>query len=91
MSLFLVYSAAFFLCLILQCRPISFYWRRFEGATDGHCIQANAVAALAYGHAALSVLTDITLGIIPAFVVADLQITTRTKTAVAITLALGSM
>ncbi|KAG4027442.1 hypothetical protein MFRU_030g00780 [Monilinia fructicola] len=91
MSLFLVYSAAFFLCLILQCRPISFYWRRFEGATDGHCIQANAVAALAYGHAALSVLTDITLGIIPAFVVADLQITTRTKTAVAITLALGSI
>ncbi|TGO83634.1 hypothetical protein BPOR_0615g00020 [Botrytis porri] len=46
---------------------------------------------MAYGHGAVNVLTDFTLGIIPAFIVADLQITTRTKAAVAMTLALGSI
>lgn len=91
MSLFLVYTIAFFIFLLFQCKPIPFYWRRFEGATDGHCLEPSIVAAMAYGHACLSVLTDLTLGIIPAFIVADLHITTRTKTAVAMTLALGSM
>ncbi|ESZ92746.1 hypothetical protein SBOR_6858 [Sclerotinia borealis F-4128] len=91
MSLFLIYSAAFFVLLLLQCTPITFYWWRFTGATDGHCLVPTTIAAVAYGHAALSVLTDLTLGIIPAFIVADLQITTRTKTAVAMTLALGSI
>ncbi|KAF7853069.1 hypothetical protein EAF04_010808 [Stromatinia cepivora] len=91
MSLFLAYTVSFFAFLLLQCRPISFYWRKFEGATDGQCLDRSTIATVAYGHAALSVLTDLTLGIIPAFIVADLQITARTKTAVAMTLALGSI
>ncbi|TGO24703.1 hypothetical protein BPAE_0096g00080 [Botrytis paeoniae] len=91
MTIFLLYTTAFFAFLLLQCRPISFYWRRFEGATDGHCLDPSMIAGMAYGHGAVNVLTDFTLGIIPAFIVADLQITTRTKAAVAMTLALGSI
>ncbi|QSZ36343.1 hypothetical protein DSL72_006219 [Monilinia vaccinii-corymbosi] len=91
MVLFFVYNVVFFVFLIAQCRPVSFFWRQFEGATDGHCIPGKTIAAIAYGHAALSILTDIILGIIPALVVSDLQISTRTKAAVAMTLALGSI
>lgn len=91
MTIFLLYTTGFFIFLLLQCRPISFYWRRFEGAIDGHCLEGSTIAAMAYGHGVVNVLTDLTLGIIPAFIVADLQITTRTKAAVAMTLALGSM
>ncbi|PQE20455.1 hypothetical protein CJF30_00001766 [Rutstroemia sp. NJR-2017a BBW] len=91
MALFLTYSVSFFVILLMQCRPISFYWRQALGETDGVCWDPNIVAGVAYGHGGTSVLTDLTLGIIPAFIVADLQITKRTKIAVAFTLALGSV
>ncbi|ATZ50483.1 hypothetical protein BCIN_05g08310 [Botrytis cinerea B05.10] len=91
MAIFLLYTAAFFAFLLLQCRPISFYWRRFGGAIDGHCLHPSTIAGMAYGHGVVNVMADLTLGIIPAFIVADLQITTRTKVAVAMTLALGSI
>jgi hypothetical protein len=91
MAIFLAYSVGFFVVLLMQCRPISFYWRQALGDTDGVCWDTKTVAGVAYGHGGTSVLTDITLGIIPAFIVADLQITKRTKVAVAFTLALGSV
>jgi hypothetical protein len=91
MALFLTYSISFFVILLMQCRPISFYWRQALGEKDGVCWDPNIVAGVAYGHGGTSVLTDLTLGIIPAFIVADLQITKRTKIAVAFTLALGSV
>ncbi|KAI9648161.1 hypothetical protein NHQ30_002793 [Ciborinia camelliae] len=91
MAIFLAYTAAFFFFLLLQCRPITFFWTRLQGETNGHCAKAEVIAGLAYGHGAVSVMTDLTLGIIPAFIVVDLQINTRTKVAVAMTLALGSI
>ncbi|KAM3086189.1 hypothetical protein ACMFMF_000144 [Clarireedia jacksonii] len=91
MGLFLAYSVGFFVVLLMQCRPIVHFWRQVLGDTDGICWETSIIAGVAYGHGGTSVLTDLTLGIIPAFIVADLQITKRTKIAVAFTLALGSI
>ncbi len=32
-----VYSLAFLVAVILQCRPIPYFWTQWEGLNDGHC------------------------------------------------------
>jgi len=54
-------------------------------------MSTHKIAALAYVHSALGVVTDVSLGLVPTLIVWDLQLSKRTKFSVAIILALGSL
>jgi len=85
-----VYSAFFFLLFLLQCRPSAYFWTQYTGG-KGSCIDPKVIVDAFYGYSAISCLADWILGIIPVFLVWNLQMNTRTKLSVGAILAVGAM
>lgn len=81
------YSFCFFLVVLLQCRPVSYYWNQDQ---PGQCKPDVMIGAtIAYGVVCMA--TDFTIGIIPLFIVRQLQMNFRTKCAVAGILAMAAV
>ena len=85
-----VYSAFFCLLFILQCRPSAYFWTQYTGGS-GTCINPKITVQAFYGYSAISCIGDWTVGILPAFMVWNLQMNRRTKLSVAAILAVGCM
>jgi hypothetical protein len=68
---------AFSFVLIFQCWPVSDWWSL--DPTQKHCINPTVVMALTYAVSALNIIADWALGILPIFVVKDLQMSRRQK------------
>jgi hypothetical protein len=85
-----VFAIAFASLAIFQCHPISYFWTRFLGE-PGTCIPATVFADMTYAHGAISTWSDWTLGILPIFLVWNLNMNPRTKISVALILGLGAM
>jgi hypothetical protein len=85
-----IYSAFFFFLFVLQCRPSEYFWTRYTGGT-GTCINPDTTVIATYVYSAISCAADWTLGIIPVFLVWNLQMNPRTKLSVAMILALGAV
>jgi hypothetical protein len=79
---------AFWLILILQCHPISEFWKRTGG---GRCIDANYVLDIAYLYSATACLCDFILGLFPVYLLRGLHMSWRTKWAIAVILSMGCM
>jgi hypothetical protein len=73
----------FFVLLVIQCSPVSFWWTRMRGDTDGHCGYVDAIAITLYIFSASSALFDLTVALLPIILVRNLQMNRRTKAAVA--------
>ena len=89
-----LYSCYYFTFIFFQCRPLAYFWNRFnihDPNRKGKCISDEMVAGSTYAHSALSIIADWTLGTIPIFLVWELNMNPRTKVSVAIILALGAM
>ncbi|KAJ5641362.1 hypothetical protein N7490_005362 [Penicillium lividum] len=75
----------FLLLMLLQCRPMSFFWTRMahhpvvniEG--EGHCINMEIIVAMSYVYSAFAAMCDFTVGLLPIFVVHNLQMKRRTR------------
>ncbi|KAL4814167.1 hypothetical protein BDW67DRAFT_187071 [Aspergillus spinulosporus] len=72
----------FFVLLVIQCSPVSFWWTRMRGDTDGQCGYVNAIAIMLYIFSASSALFDLTVALLPIILVRNLQMNRRTKAAV---------
>ncbi|KAJ9621217.1 hypothetical protein H2203_007269 [Taxawa tesnikishii (nom. ined.)] len=83
------FAIPYFLVVLLQCSPISFWWE-LKG-TEGRCINATVIVDLTYVCSALNALADWTFGILPVFVVRDLQMNKRTKRVVMFLLGFAAM
>ena len=82
-----IYSFCFFIVVVLQCRPVSYYWNHNQ---HGQCNpQLMIGATITYGVVCMA--TDFTIGIIPIFIVRHLQMNFRTKCAVAGILAMATV
>ncbi|KAK4205402.1 hypothetical protein QBC40DRAFT_270921 [Triangularia verruculosa] len=69
----------FFFVTMLQCQPISYFWNRDQ---EGKCINMDVLTALAILYSVFSVITDLTYALLPAWVVAHLNMEKKSKTAV---------
>ncbi|KAF1933703.1 uncharacterized protein M421DRAFT_416051 [Didymella exigua CBS 183.55] len=78
MAVSAVVGASYTLLVLLQCRPMSFWWDLNPDHT-GTCIPATLVMYLTYAVSALNSVADWTFGILPIFVVKDLQMKRRVK------------
>lgn len=76
--------------VICQCRPISFWWNLDPDAT-GNCLSASLVMYFTYAVSALNSIADWTFGILPIFVVKDLQMKRRVKVIVSGIIGLAAM
>ncbi|EIT74154.1 hypothetical protein AO1008_02537 [Aspergillus oryzae 100-8] len=86
MSLTVAVGLPFWLVLMLQCQPVREFWQR---TGDGYCIDTEYIVDVAYLYSATACLCDFTLGLYPIYLIRDLQITGRSKWALAGILGLG--
>lgn len=81
----------FWLVLLLDCHPISYFWNRVDPRCSGTCLSVQTLLEIAYLYSALTIICDLTLGVLPIFLVWNLQMNRRTKIAVGGILSLGAM
>lgn len=89
MALATVVGLLFFFFTIFQCTPVNAFWNRLSGT--GKCIDTNILIDIAYVYSVGAAITDFTIGLLPAFMIWNLRMTTRDKVAVAGILGLGCM
>ncbi|KAF7121831.1 hypothetical protein CNMCM5793_009384 [Aspergillus hiratsukae] len=88
MGLTATVGLAFWLVLTLQWDPVREFWER---TGKGHCIDGRFVVDVTYLYSATACLCDFTLGLFPIYLIKDLQMSRRTKCAVAIILGMGCL
>jgi hypothetical protein len=81
----------FWLLLLFDCHPISHFWQQVDQSSTGKCLSTSILLDVAYLYSSLTIVCDITLGALPAFLVWKLQMNSRTKLAVGGILSLGAM
>jgi hypothetical protein len=90
-----VVGVIFFFVLTLQCQPVSYFWHRIELKIDptadihGSCMDIDIIIAVAYVYSVTAVCCDLALGLLPIFLVWNLQMGSRTKVALACILGMG--
>ncbi|KAJ5908242.1 hypothetical protein N7495_000924 [Penicillium taxi] len=90
-AVIIISTFLFFFTWLLVCYPISYYWDRVLPDAKGHCVHPNSVFSIGYIYSVLSLLADLTLGILPLFLVYDLQMNALTKLATGGILSLGAV
>ena len=88
LAVVMVFSTMYFFFLIFQCTPINFLWTKYVHG-EGKCLRSPVLSAVTYAHAAMSVVTDWSFGILPIFFVWKMQMNPRTKFSVILILSLG--
>ncbi|KAL1614528.1 hypothetical protein SLS54_009702 [Diplodia seriata] len=82
-----------YLCIILfQCHPVDYFWNQFApGATGGRCLSSTVIMNLSYAHNAMEIISDWIISALPIWLLAQTQLTRRTKLAVGLLLSLGAL
>ncbi|KAJ6035960.1 hypothetical protein N7540_000239 [Penicillium herquei] len=82
----------FWLVLLLDCHPISYFWNQADPLEySGTCLSVDILLDIAYLYSSLTIICDFTLGIFPIVLVWNLQMNQRTKVAVGGILSLGAI
>ncbi|CAG7917657.1 unnamed protein product [Penicillium olsonii] len=88
MALTVLAGLVFMFLMLLQCKPLSFFWTRLAYHPvrnipgEGSCIDMEIIIAMTYVYSAFAAMCDFTVGILPIFVVHNLQMKKQTKMAV---------
>lgn len=90
MAVSAVVGAAYTILVIFQCKPISYWWD-LNPDHNGTCLSAALVMYFTYVVSVLNSFADWTFGILPIFIVKDLQMKRRVKAVVASVIALAAM
>ncbi|GAB1206329.1 hypothetical protein APSETT445_005014 [Aspergillus pseudonomiae] len=84
-TLAVVFGLMFLILLLAQCKPVKFFWMRLstENPVSGSCINMTVIIVALYIFSAVSFIFDLTVGVLPVFVVRNLQMRRDLKYAVA--------
>lgn len=83
-----MYGIAFIVVGIFICRPISYFWWKWDGEHRGTCMNRDAVAC---ANAAISVALDLWILAIPLWKLKSLRLNWRKKAAVTIMFCVGTL
>ncbi|EAW14396.1 uncharacterized protein ACLA_074330 [Aspergillus clavatus NRRL 1] len=81
----------FWLVLLFACKPISYFWQRVRPGHAGTCLSTDTLVDISYLYSSLTIFCDLTLGIMPALLVWNLQMNRKTKIALGAILSLGAV
>ena len=59
----------FWLVLLLDCRPISYFWDFADPTKSGTLMSEKTLVEIAYVYSCLTIVCNLTLGILPGFLV----------------------
>ncbi|EAU35850.1 cation-transporting ATPase 4 [Aspergillus terreus NIH2624] len=81
----------FWFVLTLQCHPVDYFWRRVEPKVfgTGKCLDVDILIDIAYLYSVIATVCDFILGLLPIALVWNLQMTPKTKAALAGILSMG--
>lgn len=83
--------ATFFFVSLFQCYPVYHFWTKHMDPDGGTCIDMQVVIGLAYLFSAMSIMSDFTFALLPAWIVSHLNMRTRTKAALITLMGLGCL
>ena len=75
--------------LLVQCKPISWYWNKSSGS--GSCVSSTAISANTIVTTFIPAVTDVFSAVLPVFLLWNVQMNFRTKILVCIMLGLGAL
>lgn len=83
----------FMFLMLLQCKPLEFFWTKAALDPDIHgtCMDINIIIIMTYVYSAFAALCDFTVGILPIFLVRKLNMRRKTKLAVVGILSMACM
>jgi hypothetical protein len=81
-------SVAFFFIALFQCSPVSYFWTR---TGSGSCISIDIIIDITYTYSAFAIITDLSLTILPIWLVWQLQMDRKTKMALIPVLGMACM
>lgn len=87
-ALIIACCIAFDLAIIFACTPIDYFWTRWDGEHDGHCISING---LLWAGAIIAIVIDIWVMLIPLPFIMRLKLSVRKKILAALMFAFGIM
>ncbi|KAL2759355.1 hypothetical protein ACRALDRAFT_1074319 [Sodiomyces alcalophilus JCM 7366] len=82
-----LYGVAFVLTAIFQCRPVRYFWTKWDGLHEGYCASANAIS---WSNAAINIALDFWLLAVPLWQVRSLQLHWKKKVGVALMFVVGT-
>ncbi|KAH7305925.1 CFEM domain-containing protein [Stachybotrys elegans] len=82
-----IWGITFVFTTIFQCKPINYFWTKWDGLHEGHCADANAIT---WVHAALSITLDFWSLLIPMWQLRKLHLHWKKKIPVALMFCLGT-
>lgn len=93
MVLTVIAGMVFMFIMLLQCKPLAYFWTRkaFNPDIHGHCMDIQIVIAMTYVYSGFAALCDFTVGILPIFLVRKLHMKHKTKMAVVGILSMACM
>jgi hypothetical protein len=82
-----MWGIAFVVVAIFQCRPISYFWTKWDGLHEGSCLDINAITA---SNAAISIALDLWILGIPLWQLWGLKLHWKKKVGVALMFCVGT-
>ncbi|OIW29283.1 hypothetical protein CONLIGDRAFT_413814 [Coniochaeta ligniaria NRRL 30616] len=82
-----VFGVVFVFVAIFQCKPISYFWEKWDGEHQGKCIEINSMG---WAHAAISIALDLWMLGIPLSQLPGLNLHWKKKVGVAIMFCVGT-
>jgi hypothetical protein len=86
MAMTVLTGVVFFLVTLLQCSPIDYFWNRKQ---PGACVNIEVIVSLTFLYGAINTVCDLTFGILPFFLVQDLNMSRKAKFALSPILSMG--
>ncbi|KAL5385174.1 hypothetical protein DPSP01_004983 [Paraphaeosphaeria sporulosa] len=82
-----VWGMAFVLAGIFQCTPVHYFWNKWDGLHQGHCVDINAITVT---HAAISISLDVWILAIPMWQLRGLRMHWKKKVGVGLMFCVGT-
>ena len=86
-----IMGTIFFFVTVCQCMPLSYFWNKVYPTVHGTCININTVVGLTYLYSSINAICDFTFGILPFFLVWNLNMDRKTKIALIPILSMACM
>ncbi|KAJ0275216.1 hypothetical protein Brms1b_009084 [Colletotrichum noveboracense] len=83
----IVWGLAFVITAVFQCKPIHYFWTKWDGLHEGSCANANAIS---WSNAAISIALDLWMLAIPLWQLRALRLHWKKKIGVAMMFIVGT-
>lgn len=83
-----LFGVAFVLTAIFQCRPVRYFWTKWDGFHEGKCADANAIS---WSNAIINIALDIWMLAVPLWQLRSLQLHWKKKVGVALMFIVGTL